>query len=346
MKILITTPSLKTPHGGTRVLNEWAAGLSQWHEVTLLVNSGDPVCNWYSLPPAIKVTKDKTEIQKADIVVIGSPHAIYLADNLRPNQKCFVFLQMLEHMFKPGDAKFQQKCKDTYLGKHPIICISKWNADYLRKLGRKGEIYYIGNGINLHDFPIEEGLQKDGKTILVEGWECTNQTKDTEAIAPRVAERFKQLGYKIIAYSQLPLTRYAHVPDEYYQQPSLAELNDLYRRATILLKASHYDARSTAPIEAMTKGTVTVRAIEQGDDDLIYTEEFDECDYANCIRTKYSLKEMFESAAFILTSKSNYTLLSYNCIEYVKKYNWDYWMHKINNLLCTKDLSAGAVKIM
>ncbi len=340
MRILITTPSLTVPHGGTRVLNEWASGLSRLgHTVALLVNSGEPVCNWYKIPAEVIVTKDKNMLQWADIVIIGSPHSIYLARGLKPTQKVFIFLQMIEHLFKPDDSKFYQKCLDTYTSPYPLICISKWNADMLRRqFGRTGKIYYIGNGINLNDFPVEQ-CQKDGKTILVEGWECNNPTKDTEHIAPRVAKKLKEQGYTILAYGQKPLTTMADVPHEYYQQPSLDQLNELYRRATILLKASKYDARSTAPIEAMTKGTPTVRAIIKGDDDLIGSY--------NCARVEYSFDEMLRATQTILTNEyvneMMCKVIAANCIDYVKIYNWDYWLPIINELICKNGLSSGAV---
>lgn len=312
MHILITTPSLKVPHGGTRVLNEWAAGLSHWHQVTLLVNSGDTHCNWYHLPQKVRVTKDRADIQKADVIIVGSPHSIYLVRHLRAGQKCFLFLQMLEHMFHADNLKFYQKCLDFYFSHYPMICISRWNIQWLRDNGRTAPTHYIGNGINLYDFPICE-QPKDNRTVLVEGWEYANNTKDVDALGPKVAQRLRAEGYKILAYSQFELSRYADVPHEYYRQPSLEQLNDLYSRATVLIKATKYDARSTAPIEAMTKGTVTARAIIKGDDDLKHME--------NCIRVGYNEQDLYVAAKTLLTTPICKDL-SIACIDYVKQNTW------------------------
>lgn len=321
MKLLITTPSLKVPHGGTRILNEWANRLP--HEVTLFVNDGDLQCNWFKFSN-VKLTSDIYEIPKADCVVIGSPHSSHLQSMAKG--KCFIFLQMLEHLFRPDDKDFLKKCNRMYNSPNPIISISKWNIDYLRnEIKRDGTIHYVGNGVNFDDFPIRQ-YKKDDKIILVEGWECNNDTKDVDHIAPKVAERLKKEGYYIIAYSQLPLKTMPDVPDEYYQMPDLQTMNNLYSRAKILLKASVYDARSTSPMEAFTKGTPTVRAITKGDDDLFNN--------FNCLRVEYNEDKLYKAAKLLLNNNSLYNKLSDTCISYVKENSWDYWIPKINEILC------------
>ena len=63
-------------------------------------------------------------------------------------------------------------------------------------MGRKGEIFYIGNGINIKDFPIRK-VKKDKKTILVEGWEATNPSKDYYRMAHKACMKLKKQGFKI-----------------------------------------------------------------------------------------------------------------------------------------------------
>jgi glycosyltransferase involved in cell wall biosynthesis len=319
MKITITTPSLKIPHGGTRVLNEWANHLSRYHDVTLFVQDGVKHCSW--MPVKVKMSNRLSSISLADLVIIGSPHSIHLE---RKAKKAIIFMQMAEHMFT--DRKiFNDMCYRFYNSPNLLLSISEWNIKFLLEQGRKGKIVYIGNGINLEDFPLNTTAHKDN-IVLVEGWECgNNKSKDVDHIAPQVAERLRDEGYRILAYSQKPLTTMSHVPHEYYHCPTLAQINDLYTRAKILLKASKYDARSTSPIEAMTKGTPTVRAIIQGDDDLV--------DQVNCLKVDYDAQKLYNAAKFLLTNPAVYDIIRYNCIDHVVEIDWNKEIQKINDIL-------------
>lgn len=328
MKLLVTTPSLKVPHGGTRVLNEWASRLTKWHDVTLFVQNGDTRCNWYKLPKNIRISSKISDISNQDCVIIGSPHSIHLQNEIKNSTKCFLFLQMLEHLFVPNNKTFVKQCYAMYNSPNPLISISNWNMRFLKQqVRRKSPTFYVGNGVNLEHFPIERREKEN--IVLVEGWESGNVTKDVNAIGPKVAKRLKKEGYRIIAYSQHPLLRFSDVPDEYYCQPNLQTLNELYARAKILIKATRYDARSTAPMEAMTKGTPTARAIIEGDDDLK--------DNFNAVKLPYTEQALYNGAKILLTNENLYNQLAENCISYVQTYDWDYWMEKINNILCTND---------
>lgn len=329
MNIVITTPTLKNPHGGTRVLNEWARLLDErGHSITLLVQSGNTGCNWYEIPKTINVTTDPLVVKKAECTIIGSPHSIHLQKLVQNSKKCFVYMQMLEHMFAPNNRAFQLQCREFYTTPHPMFYGSQWNLDFLHKrLRRKGRNYMVGNGTNLTHFPVEK-VEK-GNVILVEGWEATNPVKDVLKIGPRVAKHLKEEGYTILAYSQKPLTTMPDVPDEYYCQPSLEVMNDLYRRAKILIKATKYDNRSTAPLEAMTKGTPTVRGIIEGDDDLQ--------DGYNCLKGGYDEYEVYTMAKKLLSNDSKYDYIANNCLSYVQEYNWDYWMNKVEDVICSDD---------
>jgi glycosyltransferase involved in cell wall biosynthesis len=317
MKLTITTPTLRTPHGGTRILNEWANHLSKFHDVTLYVHDGGTYCSW--MPVAVRVSNKMSAITKADLVIIGSPHDIHLEQYAK---KSLVFMQMVEHMFNK-DKQFQKACDLFYHTPNLLLSYSKWNMEYLETIGRTSETKYISTGINLNDFPIE--TPKKDNIVLVEGWECTNQAKDVDGIGPMVAEKLKHDGYKIIAYSQKKLKTLKHVPDEYYRQPSLSRLNDLYRRAKILLKATKYDARAVAPLEAMTKGTPTVRAIIEGDDCLINN--------VNCLRGGYDPVSLYENATLLLNNKEKYDIISKECIQYVSTMGWKDKINEINSII-------------
>lgn len=324
MKILIIAPAFNPPHGGLRIIGEWCNRLTQWHDVTVHSLKGDNP-DWFSINKKVNWMKDYNA-KGFDVLIITSPHSIECADRPDCPPKVFLFMQMAEHLFKPRDHRWRMLCEKFYRSTHPMFCISQWNIDMLRdEFGRVGPCIYIGNGVNLEDFPIEE-KEKDGKTILVEGWECGNPSKDSDNIGPKVAARLKAEGFTILAYSHIPLKTMKDVPHEFHHRPSLEKLNELYSRATILIKASHYDARSCAPMEAMTKGTVTVRAIEKGDDDL--SED-------NSIIVKYDEEMLYNAAKYALAQPGQLAIkeLSKNCLSYVQKFSWDYWMTTINGFI-------------
>jgi glycosyltransferase involved in cell wall biosynthesis len=210
-----------------------------------------------------------------------------------------------------------------------LISISEWNIKYINShFPKRGPVHYVGNGVNAADFPIEK-VKKDGQYVLVEGWNALNPSKDSARIAPRVAGRLKEKGYKILAYSQQKCIDYRKISDVFHVKPRQAKKNDLYRRATILLKASHYDARACAPVEAMTKGTVTARAITYGDDDLVHEK--------NCLRTPYNESDLYESALRLLEDTKLRNRLKRNCYKHLKSNSWDRWIPEIENILTGKD---------
>ena len=326
MRILLTIPDFSL-HGGIRVILEWANRLSEWHEVKLYPLHFPATPSWFAIDPRVEIV-GKAALGDCDLLVITSPHGIHLTDDPACPKRVVLFLQMLEHLFRPADAGWQRLCRRMYASRHPLISISQWNIERMgQEFGRTGPTYYVGNGVNIRDFPSTYWwCDKDFKTVLVEGWEATNPTKDTDHVAPRVAAALKRSGYRIVAYSAHPLVTHADVPDEYYQRPSLERLNDLYNRAAILLKASKFDARSCAPMEAMTKGTPTVRAIIHGDDDLLH-------EY-NAVRTRYDYQDMLLGAVGLLKSPDYYFELRENCFKHLHANSWDVWMPIINDILC------------
>jgi hypothetical protein len=322
--IFLLTPGFG-PHGGLRVIVEWANRLALHHNVILRCLKRE-ACTNFSLSPAVRVVYDDGLLREADLAIITSPHSAVYLDVKYPLKKV-VFLQMMEHLFQPRSFQWEIKCRKLYTTKHPLICLSKWVANKLfDEYGRSGFIGIVGNGVNLSDFPVST-KPKDGFTILVEGWQSTNPTKDTNRIGPKVAAHFKDRGYRITAYSQLPLGQdeFAPVPHEYIQQPDLAALNRLYEQATVLVKATRYDCRSTSPMEAMTKGTVTARAVRQGDDDLI--------DLVNCVRCDYSEGDLIKKVGYLLENPLLREGLAETCRNHVQDYTWEYWMQIIEPML-------------
>jgi glycosyltransferase involved in cell wall biosynthesis len=313
MTIILTCPSLQYPHGGIRVIIEWANHLANFHKVFLLVQNGPLKCDWKSV--------DVPVIRKpipADCLIVCSPHGIEFMLSIYPFKRKFVFCQMLEHMFQPDYSEWSRVCHLFYSAPYTMFSISKWNMDYMNRIY---DTYYIGNGINLIDFPISE-KQKDFKTVVIESPEPGNPCKDVNRLALRVASRLQKEGYEIIGYGN---TR-PQMSFEFHVNPSLQKLNDLYERATILIKATKYDARSTAPIEAMTKGTVTARAIIQGDDDLIHGK--------NCLRCDYDEESLYKISKYLLTHEEETRFYADACRKYAKENTWEKVINQVNEILC------------
>ena len=334
--ILILCPSLAI-HGGIRVLVEWSNHLARrGHTVTFHIVQpvGYRWKSWIDFDPAVRVIVGQLISVDYDIVVASTPMLALMLDSTNAPCKKFYLLQMLENLFEPNNKEWVDMCIKSYKVSFPIIGISKWVEEEVRKHRGEGTMYYVGNGVS-DDF--KPGKKDEGLTVLVEGWGGYNDAKDVDLLAPRVAEVLhREYGAKIIAFSQFPLTfhkkakQYEYILSEYHEAPSREELVRLYQRPTFMLKASKYDARSCAPVEAMKCGTVTVRAIERGDDDLI--------DGYNCFLTEYDFQELLEEAERVIFAFNSqapiYELVVNNGLKYAaSELNWETQITKIENIL-------------
>jgi hypothetical protein len=279
MKIAYTLPSISVPHGGYRIHLEHLTRLQRrGYDVTLYIESGSVLYDWFP-DQEVTVARSPHVVKLADIVVLGSPHTTYKA---RAGQKLFTFAQMAEHLFRPDDMKWRDKCEKWY----NLPCAKLYGANHVGEY-LHGSLHYIEDGVNTKHYPVESPVKPDRLTVLVEGWECSNPAKDTLYIAPRIAmDMKKRYDCEVLAYGFLPHS-FGH-PDEYHYRPSLDTMNDLYRRSHILLKATRYDSRALSPTEAATKKCATVRAITEGDDNLVHG--------LNCLRTEYDYEAMKEQA--------------------------------------------------
>jgi glycosyltransferase involved in cell wall biosynthesis len=328
MRILITIPGFK-PCGGIRVICEWINRLPGEVYVYSL-KPGRP--DWISTKGRWVYSVPK---ELFDLAIFCDPVTYRIHTQVKAVKK-FVFCQMADYLFNEKDTNGYSYCRNFYTSPYPMLSISLWNIDLFKsKFGRKSETYLIGNGVNLVDFPISN-KKKDGNIILVEGWEARNESKDSKAIAPKVCARLKDEGYTIWAFSQSPLITMPDVVDRYIQYPNLKQMNEMYEQATILIKASKYDARSCSPMEAMTKGTVTARAAINADDDLIHE--------VNSLRCDYDEESLFLISKRLLEDYELRQRLANNCIKYVQKYTWDYWMKEIEKIITVKTLILGAGK--
>jgi hypothetical protein len=304
---------------------EWANRLTvTGNEVELFCRGRHTDHSWFNLSPYVKITRHERQIVHSDLLIICSPHDIDLQKSRHAPKKVAIFMQMLEHLFRPDHLQWQRKCRDMYSSHLPLMSIAGWNMDYIREnFPTRGPMHYIGNGVNFEDFPIFQSDVREERTVLVEGWTCLNPSKDSDNIAHETCRYLKdRYGCKVITFSQIPPIENTDLIDEFYRLPDIKIINNLYARAKILIKASHYDARSCSPVEAMTKGTPTARAIDLGDDDLI--------DGENCLRTKYDLDSLINSCDSLLQDDELFGRISQNCIDYISLNGWDHWMPVIN----------------
>jgi len=339
MKILIKCPSFNK-HGGIRVLIEHANGLARLgHEVYFqVINSGQKP-DWIAVSPEVEIVYGNAYFPKGffDVILAGSPFVALDVYAQYPGVRSFMFLQMCEELFNPENKQYVDSCIKAYRLPMPIIGISQWNKERIYfQHGRNPELPYhiIGNGVGDEFKP---GKKDDGLTVLVEGWIGYNHAKDTNALGPKVAKRLKEdYGARVIAYSQfpknttqfgtLPFLNCYDVPDEYYVGPNTETIVELNQRAHILVKASRFDARSCAPVEAMKCGTPTSRAIELGDDDLIHG--------INSIRCAYDEQELYAAAAELIENTRLRESLTAGGLEYAKtELSWDKWTKELEKII-------------
>jgi glycosyltransferase involved in cell wall biosynthesis len=330
MKIIYTLPSIATPHGGYRIVLEHLHNLQRkGHDVMLFIEQGSTLYDWYG-PGEVFVTRDYRELNRSDVVVIGSPHSIDRAAQVnrsRSSAQIFTFMQMAEHIFRPSDMKFLQQCKRFYTSPFPMIHGSHWGERVCHEFGRKHDTHYVTNSVNRQHFDeySVHGERRERNTILIEGWEASNAAKDTSHIGPKVAAKMKaKHGTKIIAYGFQPIATMKEVCDEYHYRPSLQEINKLYERATLLLKATRYDATALSPMEASVKGCPVVRSIIEGDDWLI--------DRDNCIRVGYTVPETTVATELMLLNDA----AKYDCVEasqkFLNTFSWDTIADRLINI--------------
>ena len=319
MRIRIPFPSL-APHGGTRVAIAIANRLAdRGHSVEFVCLRKPSLIekNYWRWSKGVRVCS--TPSNNYDVILITSPHSIHMAKT----GKTVLHLQMLEHMFRPHDRIWEMKCEQMYRYPAPMFSISQWNIrELIEKYGRtEKNTIYIGNGVDEHDFPRRVDRDHAGDYILVEGWDAYNPCKDVDRVAPRVAAMAKK-HFRIVAYGQVPPRDYREVIDEFHFKPSGRQILELYRNAAVLLKASRYDARSCSPVEAMTQGTLTVRAIVEGDDDLI--------DGYNCVRTEYDVDALWDGLNLALVGDHKVGDIHNYVSEFL---SWDLWIDQIENKL-------------
>jgi len=234
-----------------------------------------------------------------------------------PAQRRYYFVQMMEHRFFGQDSSGWRAARNSYqlaaLQNFQVITIADWLKRALyEKWGIDASV--VPNGVNQKQF-YPDRLDGRKHAVLVEG-DARNPAKDTDHVSWRVAlELRKRYGVELWGYSAISHPFVGEM-DRHVLVPSTQDMRHMYSRCLFLLKASKYEGRACAPVEAMACGTTSARAIIEGDDDLV--------DRRTCLRTPYDYDELLEAACLLMDRSDLRRHLERNCLEYAKAHlQWD-----------------------
>ena len=313
-KIAYCTPGLG-PCGGVRVILEHCTRLQKrGHDVTIINPSGNSpmIWEWYGQMD-VPVKRGLTDGKTFDLVVATGGSTVYWAQKI-PAERYAYFVQMMEHrFFKVGTSNYYQH-EQSYALAHKMgfqtITIAEWLRESLEEYGVDAPV--IPNGVNQDQF---HKVGDNENYILVEG-DNRNPAKDVQGISWGVAQNLKR-KYDVALYGYAAIQHpYANLMDYFVMKPSQEEMRRLYSGALFLLKASRFEGRACAPVEAMCCGTTTVRGIIQGDDDLIHEK--------NCLRTGYDYDAVEEQAERLLENHNLRDRLERGCKKHAKTVlQWD-----------------------
>lgn len=313
--------------GGARVVGEHINRLvARGHDVAMYSNDGR-MPNWFKLN--CRLVDGRGLQQEYDTVVVTNPTT---ADKgLLPSaDRRVYFVQMQEALFfREGTAEYAEAIRTYRLAARNgfrFITIANWLEAFLRDMGAQ-DVHQIPNGVNERHFYPEFDGQPTRDFILVEG-DDRNEAKDIEGIGWRVAiELRRQYGIKLKGVAATR-HRYRMDLDEFVMNPTEADYRRLYSNARFLLKASRYEGRSLAPLEAMACGTTICRALIKGDDDLM--------DHVNCLRVGYNYDELLAVASSLVEGNGTglLTALTAGAAQYAaKRLRWGPIIDRLEGLL-------------
>ena len=308
-RIAYITPGLG-PCGGIRMIIEHVNRLAARGHTVALVAPEPRQPRWIDVDVPIVPLATFKGAKPLDAVVATGPATVPWGLSIPARQR-YWFVQMAEwNFFQPGTRAYQDVLNAYPLGKkegYRVIGISKWvNTVMYDNWGI--EAAYIGNGVN------QEQFYPDGKkeyAVMVEG-DSRNPAKDTSWLAWKVAvELKKKYGVQLWGYSALH-NEYTDHLDRFVLVPTVKEMRQMYSRSLFLLRASKYDARACAPVEAMCCGTPTARALISGDDDLIHG--------SNCLRVDYNYTDLWHIACTLMEDDVARRKLEKAGLEYARRH--------------------------
>jgi len=325
MNIGYVVPGLG-PCGGMRVVVEHVNRLAdRGHTVCVITSNQRIPDDWIALNVPAKTPGELGDTELDAVVATGFAT---VAPSVRINAKRhYWFMQMFEQHFSRKDQPDYERAYDAhaFAARHKlhVITIADWLVRGLHDTWGI-EADHVPNAVNeQHFYPVRTSARVN-PYVMIEG-DDRNPAKDTEGIGWRVAKRLRaHLGIQLRGYAG-HMHRYSGLYDEFVVNPSTEQMRHLYSGALFLLKASHYEGRALAPLEAMACATTTARAIVHGDDDLVHNE--------NCLRVGYDEDALYEIASELVMNTPLRLGLSANAYQYAKRHLcWDPIISQLESL--------------
>ena len=314
-RIAYCTPGLG-PCGGIRVLVEHCNRLAaRGHDVALVApRPEDP--RWIKVDVPVIPIQALQGARPLDAVVATGFQTVEWSLQV-PAQRRYYFVQMMEHAFFAQGGEAFQKARDSYqlaaAQGFRVITIANWLRRALYD-GWRIDADIVPNGVNQEHFYPDRPAER-ANAILVEG-DDRNPAKDTEHISWRVALELRQLyGVELWGYSAINHP-FIQEMDRHVLVPTTEQMRQMYSSCLFLLKASQYEGRACAPVEAMSCGTTCVRGIVEGDDDLHHG--------INCLLAGYNYNDVLSAAQQMMEDEIMRHNLEVGCLQYAEHcLQWD-----------------------
>lgn len=294
--------------GGVRVIIEHVNRLAaRGHSVVVVAPSAAPP-SWIKLDVPVVPRGGFEQGEPFDVVVATGFQTVEWSLRI-PARRRYYFVQMMEYeFFRPGATGHEIALNSYQVAKEHglrVITIARWLQETMREVWGLDSVI-VPNGVNQEHF-YPDGFKQ--AAILVEG-DKRNPAKDVEEIGWRVALKLREEhGVKLWGYAAAS-NPYMGQFDTFVFQPTTAQMRQMYSRAWFLLKASRYEGRACAPVEAMACGTTCARAIIRGDDDLI--------NGSNCVLTRYNYDDLLEAGRMLVQDKKLRARLAHNALVYAR----------------------------
>jgi len=314
LRICYLTPGIG-PCGGIRIIFEHVNRLVARGHNVVVAAPGVQKPRWMEMNAPIAPFAFFHNVKPFDAVVATGYQTVDLALKI-PSARRYYFVQMMEHeFFAQGTGGYNSALASYANAKEwdfQVITIARWLRDTMETQWEMPSTI-IGNGVNRDDFYPDGDKQH---AILVEG-DARNQAKDIEEIGWRVALALREeFGVELWGYSAMA-NPYIQQFDQFRIKPTTAQMRQMYSQAKFLLKASKYEGRACAPVEAMACGTTCAVAIVKGSDDLIGGQ--------NCLRVNYNYDNLLAAGRKLLR-KGNSLIhkLTIKALAYAdKQLAWD-----------------------
>ena len=314
-RIAYCTPGLG-PCGGIRVLVEHCNRLAaRGHDVALVAPRPESP-HWIKVDVPIIPIQALQGAKPLDAVVATGFQTVEWSLQI-PAQRRYYFVQMMEHEFFSPRGQAWMQARDSYqlaasLG-FRVITIADWLQRALYDEWRI-DADIVPNGVNQEQFYPDRPTGR-ADAILVEG-DDRNPAKDVDHVSWQVALELRRLyGVELWGYSAINHPFVSEM-DRHVLVPTTEQMRQMYSCCLFLLKASKYEGRACAPVEAMSCGTTCVRGIVNGDDDLL--------DGVNCLRTEYSYDAVLAAAKRLVEGQLLQQNLERGCRQYAKQHlQWD-----------------------